>query len=293
MERFYKGHLHKKGTLRSTNRGGVVKLTREDIKDHTYPQDEIDESEDKEESEEEKPRKRQKLAGKEKEVTRRPVTTTISFPGLRSSKGVKNHGRIKPYTKGTGSTLAILCDVKPYVRFIELALCLHAYLHYSKDLPLETRCKPEVFVRGIRKFLRLFNEYVYRGDDSVDTDTCKIHCHLHILENIFMFGDPMQYDAAKGERGLKNWVRLISQTAHKCGINIFLFQKIHRVSTHQLMQRAQQLELWRKRREEEKSKESTETCIEETPVWTVMHRKLPHFRYKTGPKVLYSVDRKG
>jgi hypothetical protein len=49
MERYYKGHLHKKETLRSTNRGGVVKLTREDIKNHTDPQDEIDESEDKEE----------------------------------------------------------------------------------------------------------------------------------------------------------------------------------------------------------------------------------------------------
>ena len=158
---------------------------------------------------------------------------------------------------------------------------------------METRCKPEVFDRGIREFLRLFNAYVYRGDDSVDTDTCKIHCHLHILENILMFGDPMQYDAAKGERGLKDWAKQISQTAQKCGIDIFLFQTIHRVSTHQLMQRAQQLELWRKRREE-KSKEDTETAsIEDTPVRPVMNRKLPHFRYKTGPKVLYSVDRKG
>jgi hypothetical protein len=140
--------------------------------------------------------------------------------------------------------------VKRYVAFIELALCLHAYLHYSKDLPLEIRAEPEVFDRGIREFLRLFNAYVYRGDDSVDTDTCKIHCHLHILQNIIMFGDPMQYDAAKGERGLKDWAKLISQTAQKCGIDIFLFQTIHRVSTHQLMQSAQQLELWRKRRDE-------------------------------------------
>jgi hypothetical protein len=58
------------------------------------------------------------------------------------------------------------------------------------------------------------------------------------------------------------------------------------------MQRAQQLELWQKRREQ-KSKEATKTHIEETPLWTVMNRKLPHFQYRTGPKVLYSVDRKG
>jgi hypothetical protein len=107
-----------------------------------------------------------------------------------------------------------------------------------------------------------------------------------------MFGDPMQYDAAKGERGLKDWAKLISQTAKKCGIDIFLFQTIHRVSTHQLMQRAHQLELWRKRREQ-KSQEGTKTNIEETPVRTVMNRKLPHFRYRTGAGVLYSLDWKG
>jgi hypothetical protein len=70
----------------------------------------------------------------------------------------------------------------------------------------------------------------------------------------------MQYDAAKGERGLKDWAKQISQTAQKCGIDIFLYQTIHRVSTQQLMQRAQQLELWRKRRRE-KSNEGTTTHI--------------------------------
>jgi hypothetical protein len=294
MERYYKGQLHEKDTLRSTNRGGAVTLYPKDIKDHTHP-DDSDESKEKEDTEEEKPKKRQKLSPTGHGVTTMksgPVTTTISFNRLRRSKVVEKHGRIKPYTKGTGSTSAVLCDVKPYVTFIELALCLHAYLHYSKDLPLETRCQPEVFDRGVREFLRLFNAYVYRGDDSVDTDTCKIHCHLHILGNILMFGDPMQYDAAKGERGLKDWAKLISQTAQKCGIDIFLFQTIHRVATNQLLQRAQQLELWRKRREEI-SKERTETPVKETPVRKVMNRKLPHFRYKTEAKVLYSIDRKG
>ena len=161
MERYYKGHLHTKDTLRSTKRGTVVTITRDDVKDHTYSQDEMDGSDNKEESEDEKPRKRQRLADKENDETRGPVTTTISFPRLRNARGqVKKHRRIKPYTKGTGSTSAVLCDVKPYITFIELALCLHAYLHYSQDLPWETRCKPEVFDRGTREFLRLFNAYV-------------------------------------------------------------------------------------------------------------------------------------
>jgi hypothetical protein len=302
MEEYYRGHLHGKETLRSTIRGGAVKLSQEDIINHTSYHDEIEDSDDEHNSEEEKPRKRQKVKqtqkrtvtpkGKNKAPSTGQITTTISFPGLRSSKGVKKHGRIKPYTKGTGSTSAVLCGVKPYVQFIELALCLHAYLHYSKDLTLETRCKPEIFDRGVREFLRLFNAYVYRGDDSVDTDTCKIHCHLHILGNILNFGDPMQYDAAKGERGLKDWAKQISQTAQKCGIDIFLYQTIHRVATYQLMQRAEQVEQWRKHREDLFMLE-TATETKEAPVRPVMNRKVPHFRYKTLSKDLYSVDRRG
>jgi hypothetical protein len=68
-----------------------------------------------------------------------------------------------------------------------------------------------VFDRGVREFLRLFNACVHHGDNSVDADTCKIHCHIHILGNMLMFGDPMQCDAAKGERGLKDWAKLISE----------------------------------------------------------------------------------
>jgi len=282
MERYYKQHLHTKDTLRSTKRGGVVKLTQLDIDAHTH-QDQ--EHEDKRNEKEASPKMTNHQGGG-------VIATTLSFPRLRKRQVVQKHGRIKPYTSGTGSTSAVLCEVKPYVKFVELALCLHAYLHYSKDLPLEIRCQPEVFDRGIRKFIGLFNAYVYRGDDSVDSDTCKIHCHFHILQNILMFGDPMQYDAAKGERGLKDWAKLISQTAQKCGIDTFLFQTIQRVSTHQLMQRAQQLELWRVRREKTR-KDRTDPLVEETPVRAVMNRKVPHFRYKTAAGVLYSVDRKG
>ena len=64
------------------NRGGVVTITWDDVKDHTY-QDVSDEHE------EEQPSKRRKLAYNEKQVTEwksnrnGPVTTSISFPGLQ------------------------------------------------------------------------------------------------------------------------------------------------------------------------------------------------------------------
>jgi hypothetical protein len=63
-----------------------------------------------------------------------------------------------------------------------------------------------VFDRGTRKFLGLFNERFHRRDDTIDSDTCKVHCCLHI-QNTLMSGDPMQWDAAKGERGLKDWAK--------------------------------------------------------------------------------------
>ncbi len=278
-----------------------MKLTQEEIERHTHPQDGIHDSECGEESEEEQPKRKKKGSSrKDKHAVTHPtanqsgpITTTLSFPCLVKSKVVKKHGRIKPHTKGTGSTSAVLCDVKTYVEFIELALCLHAHLHHSKNLPLDTRRKPEVFDRGIRKFLGLFNECVYRGDDTVDSDTCKIHCHLHILQNMLMFGDPMQHDAAKGERGLKDWAKHTSKTAQKCGIDTFLVQTMNRVSTQQLMQRAQQGDLWRKHREQASKEGGNSAGAEESPARKVMNRLLPHHRFNTVTKVLFSIDRKG
>ena len=290
LEKYYTKMLHTADTLRSTNRGKAVTLSQKDIKDHTV----MEVSED---GVPEKTRKKRKFVTDEigdddgstykKPKQNRSIKSTVSFPHLREGDLVKKHGRIKPATKGIGSTAATLCDVKMYVQFVELALCLHAYLHYSKDLPFENRCQPEIFDRGIREFLKQFNEYIFRGDDSVDSDTCKIHCHLHILQNILMFGDPTQYDAAKGERGLKDWAKGISQTAQKCGIDIFLYQTIQRVSTLQLIQGAQQIELRRQYNEER------EVDTEDSPARPVMNRKIPHFQYDTVKHILYSLDRKG
>ncbi len=53
MERCYEGQLHSKESLRTTNRGGVVKLTVQDLIDHTTYLDEPEEIPETEESEEE------------------------------------------------------------------------------------------------------------------------------------------------------------------------------------------------------------------------------------------------
>ena len=51
--------------------------------------------------------------------------------------------------------------------------------------------------------MQYFDTIIYRGDDSVDTDTCKMHSQLHT--DYKYFGGLMQYNTETGERGLKTW----------------------------------------------------------------------------------------
>ena len=127
---------------------------------------------------------------------------------------VEKHGQVKPVVKGLRNTTAILCGLPDYVEFLELLLCIHAYLHSFADLPDDLRSDIMVFDRGLREFIRLFRQFIYRGDSSVDTsDTCKAHCFMHLLFNTMEFGDPMEQDAGKGEQGLKQWAKAVSVTA--------------------------------------------------------------------------------
>lgn len=63
--------------------------------------------------------------------------------------------------------------------------------------------------------VQYFDSILYRGDDTIDADTCKIHTQLHNGQTHAYFGDLMQYNTATGERGLKFWAKRISQTAFK------------------------------------------------------------------------------
>jgi hypothetical protein len=63
--------------------------------------------------------------------------------------------------------------------------------------------------------MQYFDSIIYRGDDTVNADTCKIHTQLHNRWPHAYFGDLMQYNTAMGERGLKVWAKCFSQTAVK------------------------------------------------------------------------------
>ncbi len=90
----------------------------------------------------------------------------------------------------------------------------------------------------IDQLLRNITAKIYRGDNSTDCMTCKIHCHFHITDDIKYFGPPIGYDASTGECNLKWWAKSISKTARKCGQGIFLEQTSRRVSENRLLLRA-------------------------------------------------------
>jgi hypothetical protein len=83
--------------------------------------------------------------------------------------------------------------------------------------------------------VQYFDTIVYRGDDTVDSDTCKIHTQLHNDRIHKFFGDTMQYNMAMGERGLKVWAKRVSKTAPKQGRDKFTFTTSVRVGERMLL----------------------------------------------------------
>jgi hypothetical protein len=81
---------------------------------------------------------------------------------------------------------------------------------------------------------------IYRGDNTFDVATCKCHSHLHLVKDVEYYGDPMGFDASKGERNLKAWAKHISKTARKRGHATFIRQTANRVSDHQLIKTVEQ-----------------------------------------------------
>jgi hypothetical protein len=229
---------------------------------------------------------------KKKEQELRPVI----FEHLRQGNLVRKHYRLKAVQKGNGNTTAILCDVATYVDFLEISLCMQSYLHYSADLPHIIRSDLVVFERGMREFVRLFSTFFYRGDSSVDTNTCKVHAFLHCISNTYEYGDPMQYESGKGERGLKDWAKSVSKTAQKTGLDVFIFQTVMRVADRLLLSRALDVverQNQNKELQQEQQPHQQQQPSDEGESGNVLKRRLPHFRYYIIDDKLVTVDRKG
>jgi hypothetical protein len=179
---------------------------------------------------------------------------------------IPKHCQKKPVVKGSGYTGAVLSDMPTFTALVEYLLCFHAWCHYSSNLPIELQEDFELIAFSSAMVVQYFDTIIYRGDDSVDTDTCKIHSQLHHSYTIARFGDPMQYNTEVGERGLREWAKRLARTALKHGRDKFTESTSDRVKERLLFNTAADQARW------------TAPVPPETEVKS--RRKMPHFRFE-------------
>jgi hypothetical protein len=123
----------------------------------------------------------------------------------------------------------------------EHALILNALLqeHHQLSGPLQKDI--DIISEGVHKCVDVITKGIYRGDNSIDCATCKIHAHCHIARDIAEYGSPSNYDATLGERGLKFWAKAPGRTARKCGETTFITQTVSRISDRQMLAKARRL----------------------------------------------------
>jgi len=148
---------------------------------------------------------------------------------------IPKHGRKRPTISGNGFTGTVLSDTTTFLSYIEYVLCYHAWCHYSHLLPVHLQNDLELIDFGSRMVVQYFDTLVYRGDSTVDSDTCKLHSQLHIRRLIDYFGGFEQCNSGTGERGLKLWAKFVSRTARKWGIEIFTGDTANRITEQMLM----------------------------------------------------------
>ena len=168
-------------------------------------------------------------------------STDANFPSdvcIGIQKKIKKHFIDKPKLNGRGETSAILTDVNGWRTVLEHALIFHAIVHEHHHLDANVQKNKSMLSSRVSNALTTITDGLYRGDNSVDTGTCKVHSHLHLARDCSEYGSPMNYDAALGERGLKFWAKAPSRTARKCGEATFITQTSERVSDQLLLSNA-------------------------------------------------------
>jgi len=217
------------------------------------------------------------------DASHQPVKYQYSLP---ISGCLPKHRRKRPKMKGLGFTGAVLSDTETFAAYVEYMLCYHAWCHYSHLLPRELQEDYELIDFASRMIVQYFDTILYRGDDSIDSDSGKIHTQLHNKWLHEYFGDLMQYNTSMGERGLKAWAKAISQTALKHGRDKFTHSTSMRIGEKMLLDTITD----RLRAQAER-----EEAANVPPAGVVTKRRMPHFRYQRvgTSNDLKAVDRKG
>lgn len=187
---------------------------------------------------------------------------------------IKKHCFEKVKQPGIGDTSAILTDIDGFRKVLENALMFHAAVHEFHELD-STQQQLELLQSKLYPILDFISRSVYRGDQSIDMLTCKMHSHFHLVNDIRYFGSPMGFDAGKGERNLKAWAKQISKTARKCGQTMFIQQTSQRVCDYLVLERARQV---REQLVAARHPPTTPQVPKQVTGW-VFGRKTPHLSY--------------
>jgi hypothetical protein len=204
------------------------------------------------------------------------------FYGIESvtPKHFKQKGRIK----GSGPTAAILNqDMHAVTLFLEYILCFHAFCKYSSSLPPVLRDMFENVHNGGRSIVRYIERQFYRGDDTVDYRTTKLHCHRRIGRNYEEMRSLMNFCTELGERLLKTEAKQISRTAQQRCETTFQSQTSERVLERQLL---------------ETFGDVVEDVVKKRPTFIrekkdEFSRNLPHFVFSRDHPTVLAMDRHG
>jgi len=225
-------------------------------------------------------------------LSRIPVASDDSAPTptvIQSS--MKKHWGNKPKVQGTGDTTCILTDVKGFRDVLHSVLVFYGLVHEFHELEPKFHQDLSQLKITLDTLLTGVFSRIYRGDNSVDVQTCKCHAHFHLIWAIEYFGAPMGFDAAKGERNLKFWAKEISKTARKCGQAIFIEQTSRRVADHLVLQRVHNIILAHEKVKQAKN-QTANVGGEDLPSWTYT-RKRHHMIFNMGDDQVDMVEYRG
>ena len=212
------------------------------------------------------------------------ASTNIQQNRFIRPQNINKHNTI-PKQSSTSPTAAILSDLDKFRQLLCLALCYRSTMHHWDKLR-ETDRDTGVLSQAISNFLELFDKIIYRGDDTVDTSTTKVHSHKNAPNNIQQYGSPAGWNCSTGERGLKTWAKLVSKTAQKQRLNAFTLQTSFRVTERLMMQRVKEVYETNNSKNDDNDTASIDTS-------TKWGRKQPHYIYDTKNKITWKLSAKG
>ena len=201
---------------------------------------------------------------------------------IQEPTNISKHNKLRINTITTGPTSAILSDLHQFRKLLAISLCYRSTMHHWDKLP-ELSKDTHILTLAIDSFLELLDKVIYRGDDTLDLGTTKIHSHKSAPRNINLYGSPAGWNCSTGERGLKTWAKLVSKTAQKQKLNTFTFQTAARVTERLLLQRTKELL-------SPSDVSPISTVDTNTIIWS---RKVPHYMYDTEHDLMWKLTPEG